>query len=199
MFIAVPDKFKERFSDVSPDHWRVQAVTFDSTLIINVYLPTDPGTIEFNDHELSETLGVIQTVLDSNQALQVILAGDFNTDFSRNTGHVDMVNNFIHDLSLNRSWSRFQVDFTHVTSRNDITYIHTLDHFFWGEATDSAILDDGVIHHVDNDSDHSPIFCSFLMPAADNLKVITSTNPNPKPSWKKSSEEEKTIIHQNTQ
>ena len=44
MFIAVPSKFKEKFSDVSPDHWRVQAVTFDSLLILNVYLPTDPGT-----------------------------------------------------------------------------------------------------------------------------------------------------------
>ena len=27
MFMAVPDKFKERISDVSPTHWRVQAVT----------------------------------------------------------------------------------------------------------------------------------------------------------------------------
>ena len=194
MFIAVPDKFKESFSDVSPIHWRVQAVIFDSTLIINVYLPTDPGTIEFNDQELSETLGVIRTVIDSNQAQQVILAGDFNTDFGRNTGHVNTVKDFVHDLGLHMSWSRFNADFTHVTVRNDITYIHTLDHFFWGEGTAESILDAGVIHHVDNDSDHSPIFCSFLVPASNNLKTITSTNKNPKPSWKKSAAEEKQLF-----
>ena len=68
MFVAVPDKFKERFNDVSPTHWRVQAVTFDSTLIISVYLPTDPGTIQYNDQELMETLGVIQNVLETNFA-----------------------------------------------------------------------------------------------------------------------------------
>ena len=65
-FVAVPDKLKERFNDVSPSHWRVQAVTFDSTLIISVYLPTDPGTIEYNDHELGETLEFIKNVLESN-------------------------------------------------------------------------------------------------------------------------------------
>ena len=51
MLIAVPNKLKERFSDVSPSHWRVQAVTFASSLIVNVYLPTDPGTVEFNDND----------------------------------------------------------------------------------------------------------------------------------------------------
>ena len=35
MLIAVPNKLKERFSDVSPSHWRVQAVRFDSSLIVN--------------------------------------------------------------------------------------------------------------------------------------------------------------------
>ena len=76
--MAVPDKFKERISDVSPTHWRVQAATFDSSLILNVYLPTDPGTLEFDDEELNETLEAIKNVLDSNPATQTIITGDFN-------------------------------------------------------------------------------------------------------------------------
>ena len=52
MFVAVPDALKEKFDDVSPTYWRVQAVTFISTLILNVYFPTDPGTLEYNDNEL---------------------------------------------------------------------------------------------------------------------------------------------------
>ena len=44
-----------------------------STLIISVYLPKDPLTIHYNDQELMETLGVIQNVLETNFASQVIL------------------------------------------------------------------------------------------------------------------------------
>ena len=195
MFVAVPDKFKERFNDVSPNHWRVQAVTFDSTLIISVYLPTDPGTMNYNDQELTETLGVIQNVLESNLASQVILTGDFNADFSRNTGHVNDVKTFIENAALKMSWSKFHVDFTHVTVRNDVTFTHTLDHFLWGEGTANDILEAGAIHHVENESDHRPIYCCFQMPAS-NITQAQSANQNPKPSWKKSSSEEKELFSQ---
>ena len=195
MFVAVPDKFKERFNDVSPTHWRVQAVTFDSTLMISVYLPTDPGTIQYNDQELMETLGVIQNVLETNFASQVILTGDFNSDFSRNTGHVNDVKTFIENTALKMSWSRFHVDYTHVTVRQDITYTHTLDHFLWGEGTANDILDAGAIHHVDNESDHCPIYCCFQMPAT-SITQGMSAPPKPKPSWKKSSPEQKECFSQ---
>ena len=121
-------------------------------------MPTDPGTIDYNDQELSETLGVILNVLESNQSPQVILTGDFNSDFNRNTGHVNDVKTFVENAALNLSWSRFHVDFTHVTVRNDVIYTHTLDHFFWGEDTANDIIDAGGIHHVDNDSDYEFMF-----------------------------------------
>ena len=190
MFIAVPSKFKERFCDVSPDHWRVQAVTYDLFLIISVYLPTDPGTIDYNDQELCETMGAIQNVLDTTNASQVILAGDFNCDFSRQTGHVNDVKTFVENLGFQMSWSRFSVDFTHFTIRNGVTFKHTLDHFFWSQGTDRDILDAGVIHHVDNDSDHHPIFCCFKMPPIAATQEKSSLR-KPKPNWRKSSPVEK--------
>ena len=73
MFIAVPNKLKERFSDVSPSNWPVQAVLLDTLLILNVYLPTDPGTFQFNDDELNETLEVIKNVIEINQAMQAFI------------------------------------------------------------------------------------------------------------------------------
>ena len=105
---------------MSPAHWCVQAVTFDSTLIVNVYLPTDPGTINYNDQELVETLEVVQTVLDDNHTAKVIITGDFNADFGRNSGYVNDVKTFVENLDLKLSWSRFHVDFTHVTVRDDV-------------------------------------------------------------------------------
>ena len=198
MFVAVPDNLKERFNDVSPAHWRVQAVTFDSTLIVNVYLPTDPGTINYNDQELVETLEVVQTVLDDNHTAKVIITGDFNADFGRNSGHVNDVKTFVENLDLKLSWSRFHVDFTHVTVRDDVVHTHILDHFLWGEETDDDILDAGVVHHVDNDSDHCPIYCCFKVPPIETTQV-KSTKSKPKPSWKKSSTEEKQCFTQTLQ
>jgi hypothetical protein len=93
---------------------------------------------------------------------------------------------------MNMSWSKFGVDFTHVSVRNDVTFVHTLDHFLWGEGTDDAIIDAGVIHLVENESDHSPIFCNFVMPKVDPHVLDKSRqNKKSKPSWKQASTEEK--------
>ena len=46
MFIAIPRELNELVRDVSPQHWRVQAVVLSVShhrlLIINSYFPTDP-------------------------------------------------------------------------------------------------------------------------------------------------------------
>ena len=56
MFVAIPKEIKERAKDVSPNHWRVQAITLDTgnskILIINSYFPTDPRTNEFDTKTL---------------------------------------------------------------------------------------------------------------------------------------------------
>ena len=45
LFIAIPDSIKGIIKDVSPGHWRVQAITITSpsskTLLINSYFPTN--------------------------------------------------------------------------------------------------------------------------------------------------------------
>ena len=163
MFIAVPAEIKERFSDISPSHWRVQAVRLSNTVIINAYLPTDPGTVAFDDNDLLDTLNAIKTVIDDNPGTKLVLTGDLNADFNRNSGHVRTIKDFIDDLGLRFSWERFPVDFTHICFRDDQAFVHTLDHFLWGEAAEETIVDAGVIHHVDNDSDHSPIFCNMII------------------------------------
>ena len=75
MFIAVPNEIKENVSDVSPDHWRVQAVIVQSNeekiLILNTYFPVDPKTIRFNDNELLEILNVIENVIQVNEECSI--------------------------------------------------------------------------------------------------------------------------------
>ena len=63
MFVAVPMEVKSHILDLSPHHWRVQAImmkTVESTiLVINTYFPTDPRIKDFDASDLVSTLQAI--------------------------------------------------------------------------------------------------------------------------------------------
>ena len=90
MLIAVPDE-----TDVSPNHWGIQAVIFQTVcnriLMINSYFPTDPKIADFDESELLTTLSTIGCVLDENEYDDVIWAGDINAEFSRNTHYTNVI------------------------------------------------------------------------------------------------------------
>ena len=118
------------------------------------------------------------------------MAGDINADFLRNTGHVQAVKHFVSRLCLHSAWTKFEIDFTHTSEINGHTYCSTLDHFFWSENLSDAVIDAGVIHTVNNPSDHSPIFCviDHVQLKQDTVDKVMS---KPKPSWKKASDDQK--------
>ena len=161
MFIAVPDYLKEKVTDVSPNHWRIQAcilkVKTSRLLILNTYFPVDPKTIRFDDTELLEILDIIDKVLENNEFSDIIWGGDVNCGFLRRTGFVESVDRFLSELQLKRSWEIFQADFTHTFSVDERTYTSTLDHFFWNEQLNDRVKDAGVLHLVENTSDHAVI------------------------------------------
>ena len=83
MFICVPDQIKSSVQDVSPGHWRIQALVISSsesrTLLINTYFPTDQreGPAIANT-ELTETLAVIQNIIRNTECDAVAWVGDIN-------------------------------------------------------------------------------------------------------------------------
>ena len=85
------------------------------------------------------------------------------------------------------------MDFTHVYEANGNTFSAILDHFFWSQNLDDEIVDAGVIHHVDNKSDHSPIYCVLKLKDGipDNNSNSETTLRKLKPSWNKSTQEQK--------
>ena len=76
LFIAVPDIFKNEVNDVSPAFWRTQAITLkigsSKILLINSYFPTDPGTVNFEENELIETLHSVREVIEENDFDQCV-------------------------------------------------------------------------------------------------------------------------------
>ena len=202
MFIAFPNKIKNFVTDVSPGHWRVQAAIISSpksrTLLINSYFPFDKREGErdendMNNDELNEVIGVINNVINNNDADAVIWTGDINADFLRDTRQSRIVKESIESLNFFSAWNRFQADFTCTYEREGITYISLIDHFFWSEQLNHEITDAGVIHHPDNESDHSPIYCVFKSLTLSPSITVEVPQP-PKPSWKQASIMEKNFF-----
>ena len=196
MFIAVPRSLKSCVHDISPSSWRLQAITISlassTILLINSYFPTDPKTNNFDDDGLNETLEAIRSVLEKHNFDSVILLGDINCDFSRNTGFARKISSFLLDCNLLKSWDRFDIDFTHFQETNEVTHVSKIDHFFWSPDLDPSITTSGVIHHGDNMSDHAPIYCSVDLPTA--IAKDNSPDHSPpllKPSWRRATPEQR--------
>ena len=126
MFIAVPNSMINTVSDVSPGHWRIQALIISSpastTLLINSYFPVDPKTNNFDEAELQETLQTITRVLEENDFQSVLFLGDINCDFRRNNRFVNSIQSFLQELNLQKSWDKFEIDFTHFQENNETSW-----------------------------------------------------------------------------
>ena len=135
MFIPIPLCLKYNVEDVSPKSNCVQSIIIKNdlikTLLINTYLPTDPRKEDFDEAELLLLLSDIARVIDENSFDQVIWAGDINADFRRNSRFLNMVDEFVTDKGMKKSWDKFTVDFTHTSERDGVTHTSIIDHFFW--------------------------------------------------------------------
>ena len=202
MFIAIPAIWKEKIIDVSPNNHRVQAALLTMNdeifLIVNTYFPTDTRNNIAAD-DIQTTLEAIDSVTKNNNFTKVFFTGDINCNFMKNSIHVNYVKNFLEEKNFVKSWDRFHVDFTHTHEANGLTSVSTLDHFFWSMNCEDAILDAGVIHHVDNKSDHEPIYCVVKLNDEISINVNTSENSSskPRPCWNKSSQEQKELFKLN--
>ena len=200
MFIAVPADIKECITDVSPNHWRVQAAIIrtdgSNVLLINTYFPTDPKVNEFDSSELFTTLSAINELLQRKDYNSVVWTGDINAEFCRKTAFTKHIASFIEKNNLTMGWDKFPVDFTHVHEMNDTSHTSIIDHFIWSENMDENITDAGVLHLPNNFSDHCPIFCQVDI---NGMKQLSTAKPNsiPKPSWNTASDEQKITFHNN--
>ena len=164
MFIGVPKNLRSKSKDISPSNYRIQAILLDTgdcnLMIINVYFPPDPKTAGYNlDSELENVLLAVENLVASHQCRNVVMVGDMNTEYNRKNGRVDRFEAFLLTNKLESSWKKLDVDYTHEFEKEGITYTSTIDHVVWNAALCKKVLDVGVLHLVDNTSDHDPIYC----------------------------------------
>ena len=174
-----------------PNSYRVHAVTFDSKfLIVNTYFPVDPRTNTFDDFELVKTLEDITWYINTFPNLVLIIAGDINCDFSRNTRFVNIIREFMMRNNLMTVWSAYPVDFTHSGSINNSPYFSCIDHFLIKTVDCNKVLEAQVIHTGDNLSDHDPIYMKFSTDHVIEADIQHSKSSNPRPSWRKASDQD---------
>ena len=195
MFIAFPKCLKtDKIKDVSPESFRIQSIVVTigayRLLVVNTYFPTDPGS-DFDENELLTIFSDVESVLANNEFDNIILAGDLNTDFRRNTKFVKLVDEFVSNVDGSKSWDHFQVDFTHVTEREGSTYTSVIDHFLWDKGLCQHVEEAGVLHVPENMSDHSPIYCKLHLPKSEQRDNASAPTKRKLPSWRKAGEIER--------
>jgi hypothetical protein len=124
----------------------------DNILLLSVYFPTDSQ----NGSCLADVdilLGDIDHFIDTTQCTKIILGGDINCDFARNTPLVSRVRSFIDSHNIRSVWDNFPIDFTHC--HTDYMSTSIIDHFL--TSISREITHASTMHHVDNTSRHSAI------------------------------------------
>jgi len=97
-------KLTKYVTNVECESYRLQAAKFTfpeaELLLINAYFMVDPQNNNFNDNELYSLLAEIERIINVTVCRNVVLVGDINCDFARNSAFVNIVKNFINQNNL---------------------------------------------------------------------------------------------------
>jgi len=123
-----------------------------------VYLPTDYGTSTLL------ALGELDGFIDSQSFDHIIIGGDFNVDFNRSSGPLNLLSNFMadHDLVAADCAIQHSIGFTY--ERDDGYCRSWPDHFLCNSSSLSVISHVCKVDSGSNLSDHHPIAASLSLP-----------------------------------
>ena len=146
-------------------------VLFLSTLFICVYLPTDYGNLDSQDW-FAESLNELRGFIDSQSYDNMIVAGDFNVDFTRLSVNRDVLLSFVSDLDLSIEDMCDLSQYSYM--RDDGLVSSWPDHIL----TSSCHLDNltvfGFFQSLESFSDHLPLHFNIKFP---NLFPALTTLP----------------------
>ena len=115
---------------------------------------TQSRSNNFDDSELTRLLADIKDAIDDADCSGVLVVGDMNCHFQRNTRFTVTVQSFFQDINFEIFWESSNekiqdVDYTHLfLSKNTITS-STVDHFAGNHLVINAVSEAGVIHHLE--------------------------------------------------
>lgn len=174
-------RFGENGGQGGIPHHGTRASSTSKVQWINSYLPTDPGTVSYDDTELDEVLSEIESILTNEIFDDLIWGSDLNWQKGRNTGFAERMERFLNKHDLVTVWDHFTCSHTHI--HTDFKSTSLIDHFIVNKRLLQHI-DCAPIHLGDNLSRLSPIILKLNV---ENLPSKSSTNESQsrKFSWQK--------------
>ena len=183
-----------------PGSNRVQAISVScgdvSYVYINCYFPVDPQSPNADITDLLKCLQDVQYVVDHCDAgSKLILLGDINIDYSRNTSFVNLVKTSFSNIDLISVWTKFVCDYTYSSSRfhNGLsrTFYSTIDHFCLSSNILPDCIDAFPLDNIDNTSGHRPIYMKLKCNGSNlyNDQNVDSNNfSHGRPMWNKATD-----------
>ena len=154
---------KIKRSAVITKSWRLQAQILHfqdyKLLWLNVYFPTDPQVLNFDEAELLVVQQEVEELLEAGGYDDCLCGGDWNYDERRNSGFARSMQQFLSRVGLRSVWEKHAIDFTHVHTDEKSTSV--LDNFYVSERLLEYVESATAVHLGDNLSRHSPIMLSL--------------------------------------
>ena len=194
--IIIPKYLRKSVKIVSCKSWRIQILEINLTkekyLLINSYFPNDARGVDDNCDELEDCLAQIGSAIQTQNCDNYFLLGDLNAEFLRNSSHVNFVKQFLDRHNMFSVWEDYEIDFTYCFEAEDgISHVKTLDHIATLERSRANVTSaGGVIHHIENLSDHEPIYLTYCI-SNESIKHEREYERKSKPNWKAASEDQR--------
>ena len=189
LFILWKKALNSRISIVKTENNRVQTIQIDERILLfNCYFPYDTRDQNFNDWELQKCLNDIDEICLNFPNHSVIVAGDLNCEYNRNTPFVNSVRDWTIQSCLFSAWWKYPIDFTFSNFSFNRPSFSIIDHFLFNNIAETIIKEAGVSHFGNNLSNHSPIYLKIesLPLVKDSGKTNLDNNPKIyKPNWNK--------------
>lgn len=162
------NELSSKVSVIVTQHPRLCAIKYKcnanhSLLIICLYMPCDNYRVTCESDEYLNVLDEVEQLIMANEYNDVIICGDWNTDFSRCNAQTSSLSNFVDRNGLHICWN-------HQNAKSEPTYNslslgHTshVDHVISSVDIHDNISSCSVVHDIDNLSSHLPVRIVFNM------------------------------------
>ena len=165
-------------------------------IIISIYMPVNDNSatsiLTFGD-----TLSEVSSIINTYDEHKVIIGGDFNVDFNKDSINKDILTNFCVTENLTTEFHQFpnNISFTYESSTGNRSHI---DHFIYSTNISDKITNVQCKIDGNNLSDHHPLDLCLKIDYDKSKETSNnaSTDNTIKFNWKKTSQEYKILYSQ---
>ena len=150
-------------------------------------MPCDTGICDvLRVEQFNDVLNEIARLIQSVDPYDVVVGGDFNTDYNRHSAHITLLESLCNDEHLlnAKMHNSAQIDYTYCNYASGVT--STIDHFLLTERAHKLIVNVQVAHSGANLSDHDPLLLQMRIPHQKLKESIQRRSMNVQ--WNKATE-----------